>query len=198
MRSDDSESVPPGTQKSAGGQRKCPILLKDGLSWDNVLRQLAYWHREDNRPIQGKLKRYLLKAGCSEEFFLEQPHTLVTVVLPKGSDLVEMYQQASGMRHKWILEGSIGSLEGWPVDNPHFHLLTIGRSKKQNIVRCLSKRFKVRPEKVDVQLSTDGDLYTTRSNYVKGLKDPSKMDSVLEDREYRAARGVPDLVTFFS
>lgn len=172
---------------------------KEGLSlWEATAAQLAAWRIEDGTPIGPKLTAELRKHNLAGRFIYEAPHTFITVSLPKGIKIEAVRDMMSDMSHSWFSEAE-AVLEGWPVDNPHMHLLTLGRPKKQNIVTCFSARFGVEKPKVDVKQSNCGELYTLRRNdYIRGNKKESKMEAVLEDREYRDAHQIPYLFTFFS
>lgn len=162
------------------------------------MRQLAIWAQERGEPLGPKLTSELRRLGLLSEFFRETPHTFITVVFPKGTEIEAACDMASTMSHKW-LDQAQAVLEGWPAGNPHMHLITRGRPKKQNIIRCFTARFGVRPEKVDVKASNCPELYhRRRAEYVQGVKAKEKLDAVAADREYRDKHNVPHLLSFFS
>jgi hypothetical protein len=164
-----------------------------------VMSQLAAWRVADGRPIDGPLKRELKKLGLLGEFLKETPHTWITVSLPKDADIQDVHKNISRMSHTWFDQAQ-AVIEGFgEQDNPHFHLLTLGRPKMSNIIRCFTKRFGVKPEKVDVTAHDSQSLYVTRrTKYLHGIKDESKMHKVEEDRAYRSANAIPHLINLFS
>lgn len=175
----------PGTPQWAGSYATC-------------MRQLAIWAQQRGEPLGPKLVSELRRLGLLGEFYRETPHTFVTVVLPKDMEIQTACDMTSSMSHKW-LDQAQAVLEGWPAGNPHMHLITRGRPKKQNIIRCFTKRYGVRPEKVDIQQSNCPELYhRRRAEYVQGVKCKEKLDAVAADRQYRDERDIPHVLSFFS
>jgi len=179
--------------------RPCP-LIGQSPTWEMCARQLASWAKLDEKPMCPPLLRELKRLGIASEFVFEQPHTFITVRLPKGPltpPITSIYDKTSSMSYSWLEDAHV-VYEGWTRDNPHLHLLTKGIHKKQNIIRCFSVRYNVAPQMVDVAQSTDGQLYLRRRHqYIMGNKVPEKMDAVLEDRVYREEQSIPHLHSLF-
>lgn len=151
------------------------------------------------KPIHAALKQWLRDTKQLDEFHFETPHTLITCAFPKDMPIREAYKKLTAMSHKWFSDAK-AVMEGHAWGHPHFHLLTLGKADTvQNIVRCFSKRFGVPPNLVDVQKHNSHELYLKRKEeYLKGIKQESKMDKVRMDRDYRAEHGVPDVIELFS
>lgn len=177
--------------------RSCP-LIASSPTWEMCARQLASWAQIDNEPLRPQLLRELRRLGIADEFVRTVPHTFITVILPKGTAIQSALDMTSSMSYKWFDEAKC-VLEGWPADNPHLHLITKGKPKKQNVIRCFSARFNVAPQKVDVKFSDDGQLFAKRnSEYILGKKQSDKMSAVDDDRQYRDDHHIPHLIEFFS
>lgn len=164
------------------------------------LSQLAQWRLDDGRPIDGPLKKALKQLGLLGEFLKESPHTWVTVSLPKDSDIHDVYRKITRMSHSWFDQAQ-AVIEGFgEQDNPHFHLLTLGRPKMSNIIKCFVKRFNLaNNEKVDILQHDSHSLYVTRrTKYLHGIKDDCKMHKVEMDRAYRESHEIPHLINLFS
>ena len=180
-------------------QRSCP-LIGHSPTWEMCARQLATWALADGRPVCPPLLRELKRLGIAHEFIYEQPHTFITVSLPKEPipAIQRIYDKVSTMSYSWLEDAHV-VYEGWTRENPHLHLLTKGIHKKQNIIRCLSARFGVAPPKVEVAQSTSGQLYLKRRyEYIMGNKVEEKMAAVEDDRVYREDQSIPHLHSLFN
>lgn len=79
------------------------------------------------------------------------------------------------------------------TDHPHIHCLVEGRlgtsGTPAKIIRDISRVFAMKPNFIDVKNSKTLEMYTKRSNYVKGLKQDAKLEKVKADEEYRKKFG---------
>ncbi len=81
-------------------------------------------------------------------------------------------------------------------DNYHIHILVrgkIARFDKARIIRDFKNLFKVESNFIDIKYSDSPDLYTTRTEYVKGIKREEKTPAVIEDEKTRGALGIDEL-----
>lgn len=77
--------------------------------------------------------------------------------------------------------------------NFHVHMLARGKLNKKNYIRNFSRKFKLPEAKVDIRLSADEELFNTRLNYLKGIKQDGKLDSCTLNEEERKARDIEAL-----
>lgn len=73
------------------------------------------------------------------------------------------------------------------TEHPHVHMLIKGETTQPSkIIRDMSRIFKINKNFVDCKNSSDENLYETRLNYIKGIKQNSKKEAVETDRIWRS------------
>lgn len=124
-------------------------------------------------------------------------HTFITLAFPQSyvehiADVqkkLDMLNYSDLQSYAYIYE--FYGENGKP--NFHVHLLARGKLNKKNYIRNFSRKFKLPEAKVDIRLSADEELFNTRLNYLKGIKQDGKLDSCTLNEEERKARDIEAL-----
>lgn len=135
----------------------------------------------------------------NHEYFMQdskKPHSFITASLPE-----EKYMNNFSDKVKSIINRNRGmkcfgerpimfSLEFYGKDiekaHPHLHLLIEGDGMdKAKLIRSLARGFDVKPNFIDYKKGKTAKLLITRQNYIKGIKDESKEESVKADDIFR-------------
>lgn len=118
---------------------------------------------------------------------LFQSHQLITVALPNDFDLDLLKDKIKKIKYSY-LKNALLTVEFYSKsgENLHIHALKKGNYQKGKIVRDLSRYFKITTNFIDVESSSDPQIYLNRLSYINGEKsDPDKMLNCLRDQKWR-------------
>lgn len=127
----------------------------------------------------------------------EKPHWFITIALPNDRDPVEMVEITKNLQRHNYMTNYCFSIEFFSKsgENQHIHILVWGNKvNKTKVIRDFSRKYDVSANFIDVKHSKRQQDYNNRLNYIKGIKDESKMESVEKDRVRRAEL---DLLDFY-
>lgn len=120
----------------------------------------------------------------------EKPHWFITIALPNDRDPVEMVNLTKSLSRYAYMTNYMFSIEFYSKsgENMHIHILVWGtKVNKTKCIRDFSRKYDLSANFIDVKYSKRESDYSNRENYIKGIKEDSKMDSVQKDREKRAS-----------
>lgn len=147
-------------------------------------------------PNRGnQLPRFLKDLDIDDEYMNIKPHSFLTVRLSQSANIVDVYKRVKDLKYGWLAGGE-AVLEDFGTHNPHFHLLLPRKLHKGNIIRQLAHRFKVSKNFVDYKQSDCPEVYQSRQNYLRGVKQEKKAEKVAADVEHRNANNIPHLINF--
>lgn len=135
------------------------------------------------------------KLGLPCERPPDKPHWFITIALPNDREPVEMVDITKGLSRHTYMTNYIFSIEFYSKSgyNQHIHILVSGsKVNKTKCIRDFSRKYEVSANFIDVKYSKRQSDYDNRENYIKGIKDDSKMESVQKDREKRASLSLLD------
>jgi len=137
---------------------------------------------------------------CLEQFYNPPPpsriyHLFITIALPnlpldfidkreKVLEYLGNLRKVSDLKYLQNNTG-IGTMEFFSLEpklkmlkeNPHIHILYKGKLAKfdkARVIRDFSRAFKVKDNFIDVKYTDIPELYTTREEYIKGIKRKEK------------------------
>jgi len=125
------------------------------------------------------------------------PHQLITVALPNNYDLNALKNiLESGLQYQY-LDTALARVERFSdggKHNLHVHILKKGNYQKSKIIRDLSRKFKVKPNFIDVRSSKSSVKYHNSLNYIHGEKiDEAKLADVELDMIWRQENGFAEI-----
>ncbi len=135
------------------------------------------------------------KLGIDCERPPEKPHWFITIALSNDRDPVEMVNITKGLSRHSYMTNYMFSIEFYSKsgENQHIHILVWGNKvNKTKCIRDFSRKYDVSANFIDVKYSKRQRDYDNRENYIKGIKEDSKMESVQKDREKRASLCILD------
>lgn len=140
---------------------------------------------------QMTLRQYKLSAMSKKS------HRFITVSVNKEKQPkdVEQLMERFIAKHSYSVNIECYTLEFTNAEmeyHPHVHILLNGTDKPQkgNIIRDLSRCFKIEKNFVDIKSSNDPLLYEKRRGYVKGEKQDIKEKQVKRDKEIREKHNI--------
>lgn len=161
-----------------------------GTLWEDICDNtlISYKKRanvREEREARVYEKMHGAAAGKKHKFF--------TISLPpdRNYDVVGAPQKLMEARFDYLHDAlfclEVTGAEGqW---HPHIHLLVYGYPDNTRVIRDLSTLFKVGKNFVDVGFRNP-KLYTTRYDYIKGIKRDIKMSQVEADIAYLDSQGL--------
>jgi len=78
----------------------------------------------------------------------------------------------------------------------HFHIISYKKRKVPNIIRDISKKFKIKSNFVDV--NNVPKRYDIHIEYINGVKVDKKKNLIDEDNEWRSKNNLPKIIYFSS
>ncbi len=139
--------------------------------------------------------KWLQALDIADEFVKLKPHCFLTVRLSQSESIVDVYKRVKDLKYSW-LEGGEATLEDFGTQNPHFHLLLPRKLHKGNVIKQLAHRFKVPKTFVDYKQSDSPEVFASRQEYLRGVKQEKKAEKVAADVEHRNANDIPHLINF--
>ncbi len=109
------------------------------------------------------------------------------MALPNDFDLDLLKDKIKKIKYSY-LKNALLTVEFYSKsgENLHIHALKKGNYQKGKIVRDLSRYFKITANFIDVESSSDPQIYLNRLSYINGEKsDPDKMLNCLRDQKWR-------------
>lgn len=148
-------------------------------------------------PTKAHLKFIGFDNAFISTYYPVKSHQIITCRLNmQAINYVDLALSLKNMSYKWLEDAHL-ILEAHSKDctpNLHFHLLISPAANKTQIIRDLTRRFKIPKPSVDVKLSDDPELYQTRNAYVAGVKQDKKLDAVCADVKFFEEK---DVVRFY-
>ena len=176
------------------------------LHWDNDMKKLAasiadrvyaQAQAEDKQKVGRSLERLypFLKGHYVRNRRVN--HTLITLCFPQEAleECQNIHRKLETLNYAHVNEYAYAyefySDECKP--NFHVHMLVRGKLNKNNYIRNFSRKFKLPESKVDIRLSDDEEVFNTRCNYLKGIKQEKKLDACCLNEEERKKRDLDAL-----
>ena len=155
----------------------------------NILEKVTVYADDDARKgmYEMMLKHYRTKICNGYCAPAPEPHYFITISLPaeqqEENELIELLSQIKYMHDaEGIFEYHGADLKF----HPHIHILAkMKMMNKTNLVKAFHKKLKIAKNFIDVRFANDPDLYKTRSDYINGIKQDEKQESLDADAEFR-------------
>jgi len=178
----------------------------EGLLKDDWIRFKDDWYASF---LHQRVRKDLYKEEMRYKVLGERYHNFVTINLPKEIGYVTGWN--SDYKEKKVDPGlMLTKLKEWGYfsapdkavmeyhtkegEHPHFHIISYKKRKIPNIVRDVSKKFKIKSNFVDV--NNVPKRYDIHIDYVNGLKQDKKQEFLDKDKQWRKDNGIPDIIVF--
>ena len=182
------------------GQGRAEWFVKEAIKFDPSFSLTS----EDiiyNMTIKG-VKEHIAKINYKYDCLMGPSHYWVGINpiskldTPDDSLILPLFSQMEQCirRHKMFHKGYLYCIEAHTNEGyrPHIHLLISDTKPKQSrIIETLAKSFKCEKHFIQVKKFTDGVMYSEHVKYIKGDKQESKEEFVLNDIKFLSKYNIP-------
>lgn len=185
---------------------RCDYLFK---CWREVQRKkklpddkLIFMRRNREYAIKAERRRNEIEREMRLNITGDIPHWFVTATFPKDHPPGDAHAKMEKCCRSYDLDGGIAGIEFHSDKAPdgghlHFHILA-PKSKKykpSTLIKQVAKICDISTNFVDIGKNNN---FTTRVNYICGLKQDSKVDYCAKDRVWRDEMGFPRIYLDFT
>lgn len=150
-----------------------------GKLWESICDNWLLAHMQNVDEMKARAERVRERMRGSAK------HKYITITLPKTTDPKKALETLINCRFNYMKDAMF-TLEVTGEDmgfHPHFHILILGCPDNSRMKRDFSNLFEIKENFVDIGLR-NYDLYQTRVDYLKGIKQDKKMALVEADCKY--------------